>query len=163
MKDKLIVIVALLLALAIPSFAATTGTIPLSGSVAAICSLGVDTAAVASNLAITTKVTGVTIATITEKSNAANGYTVTLTTTNGWKLLSSAGSLSYSLTYGGATVDTTSSTVAGATATITSTDAGVVTPSAGTAKVLAISFDGASALLPAGDYTDSLTITIASR
>jgi hypothetical protein len=157
---KFVAIVALLLALAIPSFAddPTPVSFTLKGSVSAVCSISVSTTT-ASNLAVTTKVTNSTIANITEKSNASNGYTVTLASANGWMLKGPAANLTYTLSYGGTAVDTT--VAAGVTTPITNSS--TTTASAGVTKALAISFDGASALLPSGDYTDTLTVAIAAK
>jgi hypothetical protein len=157
-KLKRICILALVVAMAIPGFAATSYNISLSGSVSATCSLTITTATAASSLPITTKVTNTTIATIVEKSNAASGYTVALSSANGWLLKGSSANLAYTLAYGGTAVDT--SVAAGVSTTITSSTA--TTASAGSSKILAISFDGASSLLPSGDYSDTLTISIAA-
>jgi hypothetical protein len=158
-KMHLILCAALLLAASIPSFAASSFTIALSGSVSATCSLTVTTASAASSLAVTTKVTNTTIATVVERSNASSGYTVTLSSANGWMLKGSSENLAYTLSYGGTAVDT--STAAGVASTIT--NASTTTASAGVTKSLAISFDGAASLLPSGDYTDTLTISIAAK
>jgi hypothetical protein len=158
---KFVVSVALLLALTIPSFAATTSTISLSGSVAPTCSIDVTQPTSNSSLAITTNVTKSTIATIKEKSNATNGYTVSLSSANGWALKGTATSLSYTLSYGatGSIVDLT--TAVGSPVTLT--DSSAITVSGGVTKSLQITFLGASAELPSGDYTDTLTVAIAAK
>jgi hypothetical protein len=158
-KIQAILCAAFLTALALPGFAASSFTIALSGSVSATCSLTVTTASAASSLPVTTKVTGTTIATVVEKSNASSGYTVSLSSANGWLLAGSSQSLAYALSYGGTAVDT--STAAGVATTLTNSTS--TTASAGISRTLAISFDGASSLLPSGDYTDTLTISIAAK
>lgn len=107
------------------------------------------------------------IATVNERSNSATGYTVTLRSANLAADLSGAtepyfahtsatGTLEYTLTYGGTAV------------TGWTSGASVVTDSVSTttpewlSKELRISYTG-SALLPAGDYEDVLTITISAK
>lgn len=158
---KFVAIVALLLALAIPSFAASSTTISLSGSVSPTCSIDVSQPTSNGSLAITTNVTKSTIATIKEKSNATNGYTVTLSSANGWALKGTSTSLPYTLSYGptGTIVDLT--TVVGSAVTLT--DSSTVTVSGGVTKYLQITFLGASVELPSGDYADTLTVAIAAK
>jgi hypothetical protein len=158
---KFVAIVALLLALAIPSFAATTSTISLSGSVSPTCSIDVTQPTTNGSLAITTNVTKSTIATIKEKSNVTNGYSVTLSSANGWSLKGSSTSLAYTLSYGptGSIVDLT--TAVGTPVTLT--DSTTATVSGGVTKYLQITFLGANVELPSGDYTDILTVAIVAK
>jgi hypothetical protein len=159
-KAKGLAVIALIFAMAIPSFAATTGTISLSGSVGGLCDLTVTQATGNSNLAVTTKVTNATIATFVEKSNKASGYTVTLTSANSSVLKGSLSgntdTLSYTLAYGGTAIDLSSGS-----AVITNSSS--KTGSAGLTKILAISFDGTASLLGEDSYTDTLTFTIAAK
>jgi hypothetical protein len=157
-KVRNIALVVMLALFAVPLFAATSYTINLSGSVSPTCSLTVTTAAAASSLAITTKVTSQTIATVVERSNASTGYTVSLESATGWLLQGTTANLPYTLAYGGAAVNT--GVAAGVPTNITTS--ATTTPSAGLTKTLAISFDGSLSMLPSGDYTDTLTITIAA-
>jgi spore coat protein U-like protein len=116
---------------------------------------------------LTATETGRLIATINERSNSSTGYTVSLTSANlaadlggatepYFAHTSAAGSLEYTLTYGG-------SAVAG-----WSSGTSVITDSVGTtapewlSKELRISYVG-SAALPAGDYEDIVTLTISSK
>ena len=159
-RTKVTLCAIVLALLAITSLSAASYTISLSGSVSPTCSLTITINGTASALPITTKVVNSTIATVVEKSNSSTGYTVTLSSANGWLLLGSSSSLAYTLAYGGTAVSTASA-AAGVPTTIT--DSTATTPAAGTSKNLAISFDGSTSLLPSGDYSDTLTVTIASK
>jgi hypothetical protein len=160
-KVKGIACALFIAAIAIPAFAATTGTISLSGSVGGVCDLTVTQPTGNNSLAVTTKVTNQTIATFVEKSNKASGYTVTLISTNKSILKGSiptnTDSLAYTLVYGGTVVDLS----AGSAVVIT--DSNSKTGSAGVTKLLTISFDGTGSLLGEDSYSDTLTFTIAAK
>ena len=106
------------------------------------------------------------VATIHERSNAATGFTVTLTSTNlaadagqpGPFFLHSGGSerLAYSLTYAGVAVPNWSD----GSALVTDSDG--ITPSGWVARELRISYAGSDGLA-AGDYQDVLTVTIRAK
>ncbi len=106
------------------------------------------------------------IATIHERSNAATGFTVTLTSTNlaadtghpGPFFLHSGGSarLAYSLTYAGVAVADWSD----GSAVVTDSDG--ITASGWIARDLRISYAGSDGLA-AGEYQDVLTVTIRAK
>lgn len=83
----------LLAALTASSFAHAAGEtadMRISGSVAVSCTLDVKPSAKASNLSILTGETAAVVGTVTENCNAGTGYTVTLTSNNEGRLLSTA-------------------------------------------------------------------------
>lgn len=107
------------------------------------------------------------IATINERSNSATGYTVSLTSANlaadtggasspYFTHTSASGTLDYSLTYDGVAVSPWTS------GTAIVTDSVATTAPEWLLKELRISYSG-SALLPAGDYEDVLTVTISAK
>jgi hypothetical protein len=157
-------LLALALALAASAFAATTGTISISGSVGGVCDVAVTQPAGNNSLAITTKVTNLTIATFVEKCNKASGYTLTLSSANNSVLKGSIpaniDTLPYSLVYGTSVATAAAVSLAAGSAVIT--DASAKTPSLGITKILAISFDGTS-FLNEDSYSDTLTFTIAAK
>ena len=149
--------IAFAAALAVPTFAATTGTLALSGSVAAITSITVTPDANASALPIGAATTDLKIATVNELSNNKTGYTVTLSSLNGSTLKEASGtdSLAYTLKYGSNAV-----TFTGSTATLTNSSTRS-SSAAGTSNDLTISFP--AAFLNADSYSDTLTFTIAAN
>jgi hypothetical protein len=161
---KGIAVLALALAIALPSLAATTGTISLSGSVGGVCDVTVTQPTGNNSLAITTKVTNQTIATFVEKCNKASGYTLTLSSANNsvlkGSLAGNTDTLPYSLVYGTTIATATAVSLSAGSAVIT--DASAKTASTGVTKILAISFDGTS-FLNEDSYSDTLTFTIAAK
>lgn len=142
--------------LTIPGFAATTGSLVLTGIVSDNMEIIVTPEAIASNLDLLTTTTDLKVATVTEKSNT--GYTVTLTTTNSSALVgqnATPDSLSYSLKYGGTAV---SFTAGSAVITDSTSQTGV----SGIDKDLTISYTGNTGL-QADTYEDTLTFTIAVK
>jgi hypothetical protein len=157
-KAKVVLLVTAIAVIALPMFAdSATYTLGLSGTVAQSCTLTITAASAASALPLTTKVTALTIATIIEKSNS--GYLVTIASANGWDLKSGSNTMAYSILYGGTAVSTTT----GSTAAVTITTSSSGTSSTGTSRILAVAFDGATTTPTAGNYTDTLTLTITSQ
>ena len=155
-KRSVIIAVALA-AVIMPTFAlSSTGTLSLSGSVAAITTITVTPDANASALPVGVATTNLKIATVVELSNSKAGYTVTLSSANGGALMETSGtdSQAYTLTYGSNPVTFTSGT-----ATLTSSSTRSAT-AAGSTNILYISFP--ASFLNADTYTDSLTFTITS-
>ncbi|NBC28421.1 MAG: hypothetical protein GVY29_00340 [Spirochaetes bacterium] len=162
---------ALLALVAVGSFAqqtTDTGTLGLTGTVPKIVSITVADEAIASNLDLTTDVSSLLVATVTERSNVQAGYTVTVESANaaaagtgsGFFDSSDAGNndtLNYSVTYGGNAVSYSS----GAPATVT--DAGDKTASSGDSNEVRISYSGSSANIYNGTYSDTLTFTITAK
>lgn len=153
---KSLSLVALIAFAALPSFAATTGTLSLSGTVAPMTAITVTADPNASNLPVGQSATGLKVATVNELSNSKTGYTVSLSTANGGLLKEVDGSdaLAYTLSYNGVEVAFSSGT-----ATISNVSSR--TTGLGSSKDLAISFS--AAFLNADSYTDTLTFTIAAK
>lgn len=147
---------ALIAFASIPSFAATTASLSLSGVVAPVTAITVTADPNAANLPVGSSVTGMKIAVVNELSNDKAGYSVSLATANGGLLKEVAGSdsLAYSLSYNGNAV------VFSAGSALIS-DVSSRTPGSGSSKDLAISFS--SAFLNADSYTDTLTFTISAK
>ncbi|WP_455382918.1 hypothetical protein [Salinispira pacifica] len=149
------------------AFAQTTGTLTLQGTVPGILSITVTPAGAASNLDLTTDVSNLTVATVTERSNQKAGYTVTVQSANAaasggntayFESTDAAVSdtLNYTLTYGGTPVSFTSGL-----ATVTDTTS--KTLGTGTTKNLNISYTGSTNFLTASTYQDTLTFTITAK
>jgi hypothetical protein len=164
-KMRLIFAAVAMLAVALPGFSATTGTLLLQGTVPGILEITVSALPAASSLALETTQTNLAVANVTERSNRKAGYTVTLQSANAGAgnafFFKSADptnldTLAYTLAYGGSPVNL----VAG-TALIT--DASAKTPAAGVAKSLAVSFSGAASYLGEDSYADTLTFTITAK
>ena len=160
-------ILAGMLAFAAPSFASTTGTLTLSGTVPGILEIVVTPTAAASALDLTVNAANLAVASVNERSNRKAGYTVSLSSANAvaaagnQAFLKSADALNldtlaYSLSYNGAAV----SLVAGSAQV---SDVWAKTPAAGTDKQLNISFNGAASFLNADAYADTLTFTITAK
>ena len=164
-KVKALAVSAAILLAAIPSFAATTGTLTLTGTVPAVLDISVTAQPAASTLDLSATISGVSVASVTERSNRKPGYTVTLHSVNAGSgttfLFKSADvtntdSLAYTLTYGGSPV-----TLVSGSALIT--DATAKTPAAGVTKDLQISYNGAASFLNQDSYSDTLTFTITAK
>ncbi|MDP3176864.1 MAG: hypothetical protein Q8M76_03100 [Spirochaetaceae bacterium] len=159
-KSSIVAIVALFALAALPSFAATTGTIALTGSVTGITEISVDLTGATSSFDLTATASDVLIGTLTERSNRPLGYTVTLASAKGWKFASpDAGmddSVPFSLKYGVAGSEA-ALTLSGSPVTITS--ASNKTSAAGVAKRLLISYTGGF-YEESATYSDTLTFTI---
>jgi hypothetical protein len=165
MKTKLnrksIALVALIALASIPTFAATNGSLLLSGVVAPQTAITVTADPNASNLPVGTTVTGMIVATVNELSNNKAGYTVSLSSANGGLLKEASGvtaglndTVPYTLSYAGTPV-----TFSSGSAVISNVSQR--TSGSGTTNNLAISFS--SAFLNADSYTDTLTFTIAAK
>lgn len=158
---KSLAIAGFFMLVAIPTFAATTGSLLLSGVVAPRTEITVTADANASSLPVGSTVSNLKIASVNELSNNKAGYTVSLASANNGQLKESntqavglSDSLPYSLSYNGNPVG-----LNGGSAQISNISSR--TTGAGTDNVLAISFS--SAFLNADTYTDTLTFTIAAK
>ncbi|MCO4756063.1 MAG: fimbrial protein, partial [Bacteriovoracaceae bacterium] len=135
---------------------ATTGDLLLQGVVDDVLSIEVTPTADATDLDIVAGESALLVATVEEKSNDLDGYTVKMSSTNGGKLVhgtDATKSTTYQISYDGAAPQapaTTDSTVkvSGALAGLT-TDTSNVN----------VSVD-AYAQAPAGTYSDTVTFTI---
>ena len=157
-----VIVLAGLIAVAIPSFAdTTTPSLALKGVVAPAMSLSVVGTAAATDLPMLAGATNVKIATATEFCNNHNGYTVWLHSTNGGKLLGqtqpeiSPDVILYTITYGTDSNNTFApTTIDQKFATILSR-----TGVAGSTKDVGITFNSSPYLI-ADEYSDTLYFSI---
>lgn len=140
------------------AFGALTGSITISGSVAAATAITVTSSPGYNTLDLSNSVTDLQVASVRETNNTTLGYRVTLTSANAGQLKNgSVGSLAYSAKYNGASV-----TLSTTPQTITNT--GNSNTVVNVLKPLAISYTGAAAnTMMAGTYSDTLTFTIAAN
>ncbi len=144
------------------SFAATTGTLVLKGTVPAVLEIDVTGNAAATTLPLDTVVTGsneITVASVNEKSNSSTGYDVSISSDNGGFLVhETVGSskVAYGITYDGAAVNLASGeTFQNPSSSYADVDKDVVVNSlAGSANY---------AGLLEGEYQDTLTFTISAH
>lgn len=131
-----------------PAQNSAQGTITLRGSVPATCAVSLSTENVSLNLS---SAAIVPVATVEERCNAANGYTVSLSSKNGGALSSGTSSIAYTLHYGDSSSTADGSLTAGR-------------PVSGAARqtVLSVSVPTATQR-QAGDYQDTVTIAIAAK
>lgn len=124
------------------------GTITLRASVPATCAVSLSTGNASLNL---NSAAIVPVATVEERCNAANGYTVSLSSKNGGALSSGNATIAYTLHYGDSSSTADGSLTAGRTVS-------------GTARqtVLSVSVP-AGTQRQAGDYEDTVTIAIAAK
>lgn len=143
------------------SFAASqSANLNLSGSIGDNVAISVTPNANASSLVLTSSAVDTVVASVSETSNAANGYTILAKSSNGGKLVHTTDAshfVSYTIKYG-----------AGSSVTLSSTDQTVKTQStggtySGVSSNVSISYTGVSASSKkAGSYTDTITFTIES-
>jgi len=165
MNKRVLIIASILLLVSFGAFSATSGSLTLTGTVNGILDIQVSAAAIASNLDLTTSQNDLVVATVIEKSNKADGYTVELESANATAASSSTATLNgtgtntdaldYSLSYDGNAVN-----LVNGSAVVT--DSNAATGAAGVSKTLAITYAG-DAGLTEGSYTDTLTLTIAAK
>lgn len=137
------------------SFAATSGSLLLKGTIAPILSIAVTPEAIASTLDLTASPSNLKVASVQEKSNSNTGYKVTISSANlGVLKNGSDDSVTYSMSYDGSAVNLASPVVQNHSA------AAAVTVN----KDVKISYTGRPQdELVAGDYTDTITFTIAAN
>lgn len=137
-------------------FGATVGTLQLKGNVPVNCGITVVPVAKATTLDLLNGETGIAVGNSTEVCNNANGYTISLTSANGGKLVNGSLNVPYSLKYGNDTVFRN----------LLTTPALVKTVPNMTSKATAISTIlitvPANPNLVNGDYSDIVTITMTS-
>ena len=166
LSSRIALVVLVIFAACVPSFAGTSGDLALSGTVAQVINLTItpDTANTTSlPILAGTGAAGLKIASLVELSNVKAGYTVKVTSINGYKLVqafqsvaSGGDSVPYTFIYNGVAITPTG------TVTRTETGTGGKSVAGGTSKDLSIVF-GASTILNADSYSDTLTITIAGK
>jgi spore coat protein U-like protein len=137
-------------------FAGTTGTLVLKGTIPARLNIAVTPETVAGTLDLTISQTNLLVATAYESSNSKTGYTVALSSANAGKLIETGGeSVTYSLKYNDVAVNLAASV------TVTDASGGKYKS---VAKSIKISYTGTAAEdLTEGDYTDTITLTIAAK
>lgn len=136
-------------------FAATTGSVTLSGTVAASTAIVVTGQNNFNNLDLSTSTTDLTVATVREINNTSNGYTVTMTSQNAGQLKNGAvGQVAYTAKYNG-----TAATLSAIPQTVTT--AGPSGTVVNVLKNFQITYTGQPAgSLMQGTYSDTLTFTI---
>lgn len=155
---KKLAIVASLLVLSTSSFAATSGTLVLRGSVQRVLSISVSAESIAQTLDLSTNKTDLKVATVNEKSNSKNGYKVSISSANLGKLKRADGPevFSYTMKYGTQAVNLGSAQ-----------EDLVISSTAGTVNVnkdVSVSYTGiAQDLMVEGTYEDTVTFTIAAN
>lgn len=155
---KKLILASALLTLATTSFAATTGTLLLQGTVAQKISLAVTSAPAALVLDLGVSQSDLVVASVNEKSNSKTGYKVTITSANLSQLKRTTGSesLAYTMKYNGSSVSLSSAagtTISDSAASSVNTD-----------KSVSISYTGVDPeLMVEGTYDDTVTFTIAAN
>jgi len=163
MVAAVFMMVGSMVAFATPAFQSTASdSLTIGGNVPArvdISIAGVDAEA----LDLQSVVNDRLIATVTERSNVRAGYTVSLESTNGFKLVGSYDDpdmLAYDLMYDTESVDTTN----GSFTFVTRTErTGSGLGHQGDVRDLTISYDALNVNLFDGDYSDTLTFTITAE
>lgn len=153
---KRLVFAFTLLVTAMNVFAGTTATLLIKGTVPQLLDISVSAETIAANLPLTVTQSNTRIATVREQSNSNTGYKVSISSSNQGKLVrvSGAEQFPYSLSYDGQTVNLSSAV------TIDRPGAAAVS----TNKNVNISYTGVEASnMVAGDYTDTVTFTIAAN
>ncbi len=147
-----------LMALTVTSaFAATSGTLLLKGTVPRLLDITVTPESVASTLPLDTTQSNTLVAVINEKSNSNTGYKLSISSANQGKLIHqsvSSSVVNYTLRYAAQSVNLATGqtfTYSGAAANNNN-------------RNVDMSYTGvASDLLIEGDYTDTVTFTIAAN
>jgi hypothetical protein len=162
MKRLLLALVLALVGAAL--FAGTTGTLVLTGTVAASTNVTVTPQAGVFPMDLTTTHTNTLIAVVNEQTNDHLGYTVTVSSANMagagtqgfFKDAASGDTLNYSLAYNGTAV-----VFASGSAQVT--NASAKTAPAGVDNNVTISYTGSTTISASNNYTDTLTFTIAGK
>lgn len=160
---KIALVFGLGLILSAGAFATTaTGTLNLTGTVPQLVSITVNPLAAASALSLDTTTTDLEIANIVVATNDANGFDVTVSSTNGGTLNNAT--TGESLAY---TIDTSATSGAGP---YTAADLTGVAPilsstarTAGTTQYISINYTGNPNLSSGVNFTDTLTFTITGK
>jgi hypothetical protein len=156
--NRVLLAVAFILILTTSTYAATTGTLLLQGSVPQKISLSVTPQAIASTLDLAVSQNDLVVASVNEKSNSKTGYKVTIASDNLSKLKRVDGSevMAYTMKYNGSAVALS----AASGTTITNSAASTVNLN----KSVSISYTGvASESMIEGSYSDTVTFTIAAN
>ena len=140
------------------AYAATTGSIAISGSVPASTALVLTTVSGYNALNLSVTAANQPVANVQELNNTLNGYTVTLSSQNAGTLKNGTlGSLAYTARYNNAAVTLSSTAVA-------ITTSGATTAVVNLTKPLTVSYTGVAASdMMQGTYSDTLTFTITAN
>jgi hypothetical protein len=146
-------------------FAATKGTIAISGTVSDIPEITITSEAAGSSIHLAEDVTDMTVAIVNEKSAARSCYTVTLSSgsaeeSKGAASLRgsvSANCLPYTVKYGGAEVCFSSL----GCAMVSNLNAKKLTDD--TERLVVVSYTGTEYFLAADTYSDTINVTIAAK
>jgi spore coat protein U-like protein len=153
-----LLIASLLLVVSTPAFAASTGNLDLSGTVAAACDVTVSPVPIASNLPLSSTQVDLLVGSVSETCNDANGYTLTAQSSNSSALLPAGGgtdSVPYTFRYDG-----TIRSLTGGAAEVTNVSA--PTGAAGVSKSIQLSYANPG-FIAADTYTDTIVFTIAAK
>ena len=154
-----------------PAFADDSGNVVIQGTVAPMNQIVVTPVAGDNALDMTASATDKQVATVNEKNNDPDGYTVTLVSANALAASSSQARLTgadsdnsqvfnYSMKYGSAGSEAAVTLDGTGSATVTSTSAASI--EAGAEKSLLVTFSGSS-WKNADTYSDTITLTIAAK
>lgn len=139
------------------AFGATTGSITISGAVPGATAIVVNSQAGYNNLDLSASPVDLQVASVREINNTANGYSVTLTSTNSGQLKNGSNGISYTAKYNNVSVTLSSTPSVVSTGAPSNTIVNVVKP-------FTISYTGAaSETMLAGTYSDTLTFTISAN
>ncbi len=138
------------------TFAGTTATLNLKGTVGAVVDIAVVAEGDSESLDLSTGVTDKKVGTVTEKSNSNVGYKVAVSSTNNGNLKHANNDVfAYSLTYGGEAADLANG---GKTFNRATTGVSVQT------KDVNVTYSGKSAAsMVSGAYSDVVTFTITAN
>ena len=155
---KIIIFLILILGITFSGFTQTTASIIIRGTVPANISLTIIEEQVEFDL--TQNVNNILVATVNERSNVRNGYTVSLNSANDFKFVGGAGDdeLSYLLRYNGVELDLSINDLI-----ITDENDRTGQGNNGIDKNLEISFSGEDYNFYEGLYEDTLTFTITAK
>jgi|GEM_PF-752187 len=162
----LVAVMVLMVAGSGTAFAATSGTLTLTGTVPSILEISVN-AAGNTDLDLGIDASNVKVATVVERSNKKSGYTVTLESENAVTQNADKGvfsnddpdvsaSLDYTISYGGEQVSLTDGSAI-------ISNVSEKTAGSGASNEVAISYNGATDFPYEGNYSDTLTFTIAAK
>ncbi len=147
------ILTAALMTMTTLSFAATQATLQLKGTIAQALDISIVAEPLATSLNLTANASSLKVATLNEKSNSNTGYKVTVSSLNNGKLKNGTFLFSYTLGYNSQQLNLASpqtQTYAVAAHNVN--------------KDVTISYTGiAQESLVAGDYTDTVTFTIAAN
>jgi hypothetical protein len=154
---KKTILAAIVLLASASTFAASTGDLTISGTVALINDIVIFPKADSTNLNILAGNSGLSVADVSETSNSVTGYKISMRSANGGSLVNlsnSTKSTAYQVSYDG-----------GSYVSLTTSDQ--VVKSASTSSLTTDSSDvsvnvTANPTAPAGTYQDVITISIAS-